>query len=540
MTESTKNIIQGLAGIALAGLFAYLARLSPAFSWELGAAEKPVVLFTALMVAAGGVYLVPALLAAREARKAADVGAARGNPDPSAGPARPWLFGWIVVVGLAMRLLMFSTTPVLEDDWHRYLWDGGVTANGHSPYEFSPAEVLDAARGEAGEGNRPIPSGLAALARDSGQIIERVNHPRLKTIYPPAAQAAFALAYFMKPWSLDAWRAVILALDILALALIVAVLRELRLPLALAAVYWWNPIHVKELLNCAHMDIVMFPFLVGALLAGLREMRVLACLLLGFAAGVKVWPVILLAVALRPLFPGLAQIRERPARVIEGVPAALPGILAFAMVAFFMFAPVVMGGLAGDSGFTAYGKKWEMNDALFMLVLWAAKFVLGLLGAADKAGMAARLFTGAALVAIALWVVRHKAADGMALARQYLWVVAALFLLSPTQFPWYYLWMLPLLAVAPRPSLLLLTALLPLYYLRFYWSGVDKVHIHDYWIVWAEYAPVWALLLWEWRTGYGRGKVAPDGGGDKDARANYDGANDEEGAVAPREDDADD
>ena len=57
-------------------------------------------------------------------------------------------------------------------------------------------------------------------------------------------------------------------------------------------------------------------------------------------------------------------------------------------------------------------------------------------------------------------------------------------------------------------SLLLLTALLPLYYLRFYFDARDLVHIHDYGIVRLEFAPVWLLLLWEWLRS-GEGSLAP-------------------------------
>jgi len=69
--------------------------------------------------------------------------------------------------------------------------------------------------------------------------------------------------------------------------------------------------------------------------------------------------------------------------------------------------------------------------------------------------------------------------------------------LSPTQFPWYAIWMLPLLALRPRLSLLLLMVLLSLYHLRYYFDARDTVAVFDNWLVWGEYVPVWALLVWE-------------------------------------------
>ena len=53
-----------------------------------------------------------------------------------------------------------------------------------------------------------LPAGLDELLHEAGVILERINYPGLTTVYPPVAQAAFALAYWLKPWSLDAWRLV--------------------------------------------------------------------------------------------------------------------------------------------------------------------------------------------------------------------------------------------------------------------------------------------------------------------------------------------
>jgi hypothetical protein len=58
--------------------------------------------------------------------------------------------------------------------------------------------------------------------------------------------------------------------------------------------------------------------------------------------------------------------------------------------------------------------------------------------------------------------------------------------------------MLPFLAILPRISLLILTPLLSLYYLRFYLGPRGMIAIHDNGIVWVEFVPVWCLLVWEW------------------------------------------
>ena len=86
-------------------------------------------------------------------------------------------------------------------------------------------------------------------------------------------------------------------------------------------------------------------------------------------------------------------------------------------------------------------------------------------------------------------------------------IVAALFLLSPTQFPWYYLWLLPLLVLAPNRALLGLTLMLPMYYLRFYYDARGEGLFFHHTVVWLEHGPVLVLLAAQGIVGW-RGKFA--------------------------------
>ena len=192
----------------LVGLHLALRCLSPQFAYARASVDRPLALASALLVAAGAVFVVGVCVGIAQAR----------------GGLR-----WILVAGLAMRGLMFGSTPVQEDDFYRYLWDGACTAHRANPYAYTPQEFQ-----RADQADRWAPARLYELAAASGPVISRINHPQLRTIYPAVAQAAFALAYWLKPWSLDAWRGVLLLFDAATVALIVVLLRELRLPLVLA------------------------------------------------------------------------------------------------------------------------------------------------------------------------------------------------------------------------------------------------------------------------------------------------------------------
>lgn len=452
----------GLAGIGLVSPLFFISVISPKFDYELADIHKPIIILVAMMIAAGAIYLYVIL---------------RFKDLPS---GRGWWI-WVVLIGLLARLSMFGSTPALEDDHYRYLWDGAVLANGFSPYKYSPRDVLI-------EQTSHIPVDLRQLAREAGPIPRRINYPYLRTIYPPVAEGAFALAHIIDPWSIDAWRTVLLAVDLLTLYLLFIALRTLNLSSMGLVVYWWNPLLIKELYNSCHMDVIIFPFIVGALLLSIRCRYVLASGALGIAVGTKFWPIVLVPVVLRPV------VRD-PKRLASAV--AVFGCLSLAM-----FLPLYLTGLDFGSGFRAYGSQREMNDALFMVFLWPVEFIIRAFSLdVGYAQLATRGLVSGLLLAWTFWLIRRHDEAPLEIARRFLFVIAALFLLSPTQFPWYYLWMLPFLAIHPRVSLLLLTVLLPLYYMRFYVAARGMVAVHDSGIVWLEFVPVWCLLIWEWYKG---------------------------------------
>ena len=193
--------------------------------------------------------------------------------------------------------------------------------------------------------------------------------------------------------------------------------------------------------------------------------------------GAKLWPVVLLPVVLSRLWR---------------VPLHLfLAVALFSFLSLMLLLPVYLGGFDWNSGFMAYGRQWEMNDALFMALTWGVAWFAKLVPATfsvlpTQVDAAARIFTLLILGAWIAWLSRHEPAEPAEFWERSLLIAAALVLLSPTQFPWYYLWVLPLLVIKPRFSLLLLGALLPLYYLRFYYAARDNVGVFDYYIVWLE------------------------------------------------------
>jgi hypothetical protein len=166
--------------------------------------------------------------------------------------------------------------------------------------------------------------------------------------------------------------------------------------------------------------------------------------------------------------------------------------IAFAIPAAVLALPILIGRLDAGSGFTAYAQRWQMNDSAYLLMHEGAKLL-----SPDHAQSLARLIVAVVVLGVVMWCVRRIRPTFDGLVSGATVIAATLFLLSPTQFPWYYLWLLPLLVLRPMWSLLALTVSLPLYYLRFPLDAMGHAAWFDYGIVWIEFIPIWLLLAWE-------------------------------------------
>ncbi|NNF78194.1 MAG: DUF2029 domain-containing protein [Rhizobiales bacterium] len=381
------------------------------------------------------------------------------------------LLTFIVVAGLLMRFVQFGGEPVLEDDYNRYLWDGAVTVSGQSPYSVSPQT---AAR-DAGQS-----AGLSKLRQQAGPVFDDINYPEYRTVYPPIAQAAFALAHLVTPFSLDAWRGVLFALELAALGFLIAILKRLGRSPLWCALYWWNPVVIKELANSAHMEpALMLPLLAGVWFA-LVSRPVWASGLLAVAAGVKLWPMLLGAALYRRLLGDWKSL---------GAATGLAGVL----LALFAW-PILQAGLGDDSGFVAYAQKWQASSAAFLVAEWFANMLPDGLVHGVNGGFAARALLVLALAGTIAFIVQNKARDDRETVHQMFLIAAAVYLLSPSHFPWYFVWIAPFLCLFPVRGLLLAGALLPLHYLYFHFAALDLEDTYRHGIVWLMWLPVWAVL----------------------------------------------
>lgn len=351
-----------------------------------------------------------------------------------------WLgLGCALVAGVALTL----APPLLSDDVFRYLWDGRVTLAGVSPYRYAPDDPH-----------------LAPL-RDA--LWRRVNNPEIPTIYPPFAQAVFALCGALAHTPLPV-KALMLAAHLGTVPLVAALAPGAAKARA-TLVFALCPLALTESALAGHVDAVAGLLLAAGVLALVRSRALVAALFFLLASATK-----LVGLALAPL----VALRDRRAAVLAVLLSLLP-LLALS------------GGREAPGGLGQYARHWRGNEGAFFVVEGAAAVVVdGVAGLSDSspthvrvpalrgviaalhgtsldpraglngpkksapdptdfqrayvAGLLARALVLAAVLALALWLVRRRAEP--LLAARVVLLVALLF--APQLHPWYLLWLLPL------------------------------------------------------------------------------------------------
>lgn len=424
-----------------------IALISQSFSYEVSVGAAPVIEYTVLQCFAGLAWLTLVLLTIR-----------------SSTDHKRFRLALTVVVGLVLRLVMFDTHPILETDQYRYLWDGAVTSSGHNPYAHSPSSVLNPAD--------TTPPALVELGQSSTPVLERVNQPLLTTPYPIVAQGAFAVAAKINAFDLNAWRWLLFACELLTLGLLLVALKAFALPPLYCAIYWLNPLVIKEVANTTHVDGLLSPLLLLFAIAMARKWQWTTLASLGLAAGVKLWPVILIPLS-----------RISKIKIFQ--------ICIFSLLVLLMLLiPMTLSTQHSESGLIAYANEWRMNSPGFSLVYFVSELIAG----SENAPTVARLLVAIIVVCVVITLASRSGSLTTHRIDHAIYAIATLLLLAPAVYPWYSLWFAALLVIRPKIWLLILSVTLPLYYSRFYFAAINEPSWFNNVIVWIEFGPVFFLI----------------------------------------------
>jgi alpha-1,6-mannosyltransferase len=370
---------------------------------------------------------------------------------------------WIVLIAaVAMRVITLAAPPLLSTDLYRYVWDGRVQLAGINPYRYLPvAPELEFLRDDA------VYPG-----------INRADYAH--TIYPPAAQAIFALSAAVMPgvFGMKLMMALFDALAIGALAWLLPMAGRDRSELL---IYAWLPLPVWEFAGSAHVDAAAAGLLALALLVCMRGRVVWTGIVLAAATLTKFLPAVVLPAFWRP--PDWR------------LPVAFGATLAVLYLPYATIGWQVLGflpGYATEEGFdNGHGIfLLQLLDSFTTLPTWASTayiaLALGLLGVLG----ACFAFGG-----------KLPAAPGARLtlqARQAVILGAVVLVALSPHYPWYFGWLAPLACLAPLPSVLWMLAAAPL----LAHGSVEYLAVPG-----AVYGPAAVLAIFDLRRG--RTRIVP-------------------------------
>jgi alpha-1,6-mannosyltransferase len=384
---------------------------------------------------------------------------------------------WGLGAALVFRLLWLPALPALSDDVYRFRWDGLLVANGANPFRYRPDEIIaDGARAAL-----PSPEARTHTLPQFQQLYRQLNSPHYYSVYPPVCQLAFGTAARLFPASERGFamslRLVILAFEVGAAALLLALLPVLGWARDRALRYLLHPLVIVELTGNLHFEAGVFCFVLLAIWLLLRQQRMKSAVALGLGVATKLLPLLALPLLVR-------RLGWRQTLVYGGLVTATLLVLFSPFLSVDLFVNI-------SRSLNLYFRSFEFNASVYY-VLRAIGYWLTTYNQIAIIGPALALTAG--LVGLGLaW--RERRPTLAALPQTLLLMLTAYYGLATTVHPWY---------------IALLVGLGTLSRFRFplVWGGMAVLSYSAYrtssytenlWLVGLEYGVTLGVMLWELR-----------------------------------------
>jgi hypothetical protein len=344
----------------------------------------------------------------------------------------------VILSGLALSALwhfqFLRMPPGVDDDIHRYVWDGRVQRLGYNPYIVVPSDPA-----------------LASLHTSETRTL---NNPEVPSPYPAGAQLFFRAVTSIHE-STFALKVAFVLCDLASVFVLLDVLRYTRRGEHWVLAYAWHPLLAIEVAGSGHVDIVGVLLLLVSAASLVRRWRAIAAMSFGLAVAVKFLPIVLL-----PLY--WKRVRLRDAALV-------------AIVLGLLYAPFINHGRIPIGSLGTYVQRFRFNDPVFAMlervtapqVVAALAVIVGFL--------------------TAIWM-RRKFSEGSLDA--FAWPMAASLVCAPVVYPWYLLWLLPFIrSTSTVPIMVWTFSIIPTYYV-WHLRIVGRPWLVPGWIMMLEYGSV--------------------------------------------------
>ncbi len=389
----------------------------------------------------------------------------------SLNTARKGLLPLIFGLAILFNVLLLPSQPTLSDDMYRYVWDGRVQASGINPYRY-PSSAPE----------------LTSL-RDS-LIWKRMNRIDATTVYPPGAEAVYALLWRVFPDSIVGFKLAMIAAVLACGWLLRRLLMVLGEQPERVLIFLWSPLLIFEVAHSGHVDALYLPLVVSAmwLRASAPADRVstpreaLIGFVLGAATLVKLYPALLLV----PLWSVRDGQQRRRWRV------ALPITMALTIVAGYT--QYIAPGVDTLGFLPTYSREFfNIGPLPAALIQWAVQRNINFY-------VPVNVLMPVLVSLVSLWFLVFPARNGREAILRCAWPIGIYLVISQNLFSWYVLWMLPLVSIGLQPGRWLGWTLNP----AFAWWLFSGLVVLSYtlfitgyaqdWAAYVEFVPLYALL----------------------------------------------
>jgi alpha-1,6-mannosyltransferase len=344
----------------------------------------------------------------------------------------------VIVFGLALSALwhfqFLRRPPGLDDDIHRYVWDGRMQRLGYNPYIVVPSDPA-----------------LASLHTSETRTL---NNPEVPSPYPAGAQLFFRAVTAIHE-SIFALKVAFVLCDLAIVFVLLDVLRFTRQGEHWVLAYAWHPVLAIEVAGSGHVDIVGVLLLLASAAALVRRWRAVAAVAFGLAVSVKFLPIVLL-----PLYWKRVRMRD----------AALAAI-----VVGLLYVPFLNHGRIPIGSLGTYVQRFRFNDPVFATLERVA---------------APQLVAGLAVLVGFLTAIRMRRKSAKGSSDAFAWPMTASLLCAPVVYPWYMLWLLPFLRSSSTVPIMIWTlSIIPTYYV-WHLRTLGRPWVVPGWIMLLEYGSV--------------------------------------------------
>ncbi|WP_089886863.1 polyprenol phosphomannose-dependent alpha 1,6 mannosyltransferase MptB [Kriegella aquimaris] len=379
-----------------------------------------------------------------------------------------WNFKFLVICGVAFRVVFLLTEPNLSQDYYRFIWDGQLILNGINPYLFTPDTLMgqpDFVLANAQE----LHNGMGALSA------------RHFSNYPPFNQYIFAITAFFGGKSIlgsvIAMRTIIILADIGIFYFGRKLLKKINRSPHVIFWYFLNPLIIVELTGNLHFEGVMLFFFIWALYLLSVKKWVLAAVPYALSICVKLVPLIFL-----PLF--LTYFKRKQSLLFY----TLIGVISLILTLPF-FAPEFLNNYSETVGL--WFSNFEFNAGFYnALKKIAIQFDAKPWELIKSYG---KITAFGLIIVTLLFTFLAKNQKLSNLIANMLWILTIYYFISATVHPWYVIFLVLLCIFTDYRFAIIWSAAIVLSY--FAYAQIDfKEHMG---LLAVEYISVYGFLIYE-------------------------------------------